>query len=354
MDKKSDIAFRRIGWQNTLEVIELSHKLLPRELCRKTHSLFALFVNLERRNFNLSFGLYSGNTMVGYMLVYFHDRSLYHQRPEKIVHIDEYCVAPQFRGRGREVLARMLYEIDIWEQAVGIEAIATGDALQHWLSIGRVVNRMGYETQMRENDCERGGHSMGRLRWDMREGETWWPRKVNKLPKADHFIDDNGHQLSVMNIRNRRQWLGLRSAQQALASAQNSTLLTQQFDYQWELWRHFGIAEQLNILTLWREDSLVAVLPLSLHIQANGARCAWLGEETPYPIAAPLYEPELDQVCHTLLATADCPAPASLDDSRQLGGLDQIEKNARYSQWFGLQRRNASLHTHFAAAVTAA
>ncbi len=347
------IHFRRIGWRQTLDVIRLSRSLLPAELCRKTHSLLALFVNLERRNHNLSFGLYSGDELVGYMLVYFHDRSLYHQRDELIVHIDEYCVKADFRGRGRDVISRMVHEMDLWQPRSGIEAIATGEALQHWLSIGRLVARWGYETHLRENDCVRGGHQMGRIRWEFKDGEYWRPETPQKLPKPALVTEFTGREVELLVVKCTRQWLSLKQTYDALSPVATAHC-KDEFQYQWEYWRHFGVSEDLWVAALRIDDQIEMVLPLSLKADEQdplNASYSLIGSNSPYRTARVMYR-----------SSDRSPSHAELDQIMQhcldqIGAnfiLDQVDAESdmgrefvSVKRYFGLNRRAAELNQQF-------
>lgn len=349
---KRNIHFRRIGWRQTLEVIKLSRSLLPVELCRKPHSLLALFINLERRNHNLSFGLYCDEELVGYMLVYFHDRSLYHQRDELIVHIDEYCVMPDYRGRGRDVISRMVHEMELWQPRSGIEAIATGEALQHWLSIGRLVSRWGYETHLRENDCMRGGHQMGRIRWEFKDNEYWRPETPQKLPKAQAALEIDGANVELLVIRSTRQWLSLREAYSTLG-ASKAELFAGGFQYQWEFWRHFGVSEELCIVALRLAESIQMILPLS--VKAGKSKSAptlsLIGSNSPYGTAVPIFcSPESPKNVANLKNTMQ----QCLDHAGMHVDVDQICSAPIEKKRFippggclGFNRRRSELHKQF-------
>lgn len=347
--QQADIHFRRIGWQQTLDVIKLSRSLLPAELCRKTHSLLALFINLERRNHNLSFGLYCGDELVGYMLVYFHDRSLYHQRDELIVHIDEYCVKSDYRGRGRDVISRMVHEMELWQPKSGIEAIATGEALQHWLSIGRLVSRWGYETHLRENDCVRAGHQMGRIRWEFKKDEYWRPTSAQKLPKPVLSKEISDKNIELLLIKSPRQWLTLQTSYAEL-EPMNARSRGSDFDYQWEYWRHFGISEQLNVLVLREEGSVQVILPLSLAASVSGKSDVppvLIADNSAYPTAQPLLNLQRRGPLLELMQLCVDEAGLKLNVGLYCEEVSTAGPPARPRQWFGLNRRNVQLHSNF-------
>lgn len=360
----NDIYFRRIGWRDTLDVINLSHSLLPRELCRSTHTLFALFFNFERNNTNLSFGLYSADKMVGYMLVYFLDRSLYHQRDERIVHIDEYCVMPEYRGRGRDVISRMVHEFGLFQQESGIEAIATGGALEHWLSIGRIVNRWGYETNVRENDCERAGHAMGRIRWEFMEGESWRPNTPMKLPKAIATLDQQPNSYKLLHVRNTRQWLSLQPAYRSLAGEHGEGW----FQYAWQWWRHFGISEQLSILALEENGEIVCVCPFSnkpSKVAQTEGTVSLMAENSAYPTVPVICDgseykvrlamiQQLIDLDNTLNKSQLMSALTKtfVRSGGTVDGVPDIKQVAGPRDWFGLNRRERQLHEHFLHALT--
>lgn len=323
--------------------------MLPEELCRKTHSLLALFVNLERRNHNLSFGLYCGDELVGYMLVYFHDRSLYHQRDELIVHIDEYCVKPDYRGRGRDVISRMVHEMELWQPKSGIEAIATGDALQHWLSIGRLVSRWGYETHLRENDCVRAGHQMGRIRWEFKNDEYWRPISSQKLPKPILSKDVAGKSVELLLIKSTRQWLSLQPSYAALQAIGVPTCGSN-FTYQWEYWRHFGISEQLHVLALREDGNVQVILPLSLKptgADESEALLSLIGSNSAYQSAQPLLDSKRHEPLLELMQQCADEAGLEVNVSSHCLQAATVSSSIMPRRWFGLNRRNAELHTHF-------
>lgn len=345
---KPHIHFRRIGWRQTLDVIKLSRSLLPVELCRKPHSLLALFINLERRNHNLSFGLYCGDELVGYMLVYFHERSLYHQRDELIVHIDEYCVKPDYRGRGRDVISRMVHEMDVWQARSGIEAIATGEALQHWLSIGRLVSRWGYETHLRENDCMRGGHQMGRIRWEFKSEEYWRPETPQKLPKPVSTVETSGRVVELLLIRSTRQWLSLEESYEKLNNAAPKGRFAD-FNYQWEFWRHFGFEEELCIAALREGGEIQSILPMSVKADRSDAcRVSYslIASNSSYPTAVPISSPSFsdsEQLMQQCLNAASVPIEVkSLSFSPDGASLPTIPASR-----LGCNRRAAELHLSF-------
>lgn len=351
----NEIHFRRIGWRQTLDVIELSRSLLPQELCRKTHSLFALFVNLERKNLNLSFGLYCGDELVGYMLVYFHNRSLYHQRDELIVHIDEYCVKPDYRGRGRDVISRMVHEMDLWQPKSGIEAIATGDALQHWLSIGRLVARWGYETHLRENDCVRAGHQMGRIRWEFKPDEYWRPISAQKLPKPILTMEVSGRAIELLEIKSTRQWLSLKESYVALDPIGTPTI-GREFAYQWEYWRHFGISEQLGVFALREDGDIQMILPLATGASANDKACsplALIGHYSAYHGAQALIDSARRDYLLALMQQCLEQAGITVNVNEILAPAPAPAATPAHRPWFGLNRRSVALHADFERVISA-
>ena len=346
--------FRRIGWKDTLKVIELSHALLPRELCRATHSLFALFVNFERKNTNLSFGLFVGDQLVGYMLVYFLDRSLYHDRQERIVHIDEYCVLPEYRGRGREVISKMVQEFELFKQGCGIEAIATGGALDHWLSIGRVVSRWGYETNLRENDCERAGHSMGRIRWEFKE-EDWRPSTPMKLPKAVAECEFENESFGLLQVKNTRQWLSLRDNYQQLSDDHTDG----GFEESWQWWRHFGISEELRIYVVKRDEHIICIVPLSKkpgQPTNQASNLSLIASNSSYSTAHALYEAGSEERIKNVLKLFSCEGRPFLEQediaaikqslSRPSSASNSRQQRFKFA-WFGLNRRNVELQKNY-------
>lgn len=364
------IQFRRIGWRQTRDIINLSRSMLALDLCRKPHSLFALLVNLERRNHNLSFGLYAGGEMVGYMLVYFHPRSLYHQREELIVHIDEYCVAPDYRGRGRDVITQMVREFDLWQPRSGIEAIAAEDALEHWLGIGRVVAHWGYETNVRENDCVRGGHQMGRLRWENLPEKPWKLSTPSKLPKGQLVNEDEFGDVDVICARTQSQLLALRDDIKRIVDQQTPGQGQAVFNLLWQWWRYFGLEEEMNVLVVRRAEQLIAIAPLSWK-HAQGSRedltLSMIGSGSEYSPASfivaeadrPLAQAALEAYIEQGVEAGD----SRYRDVRLADIISQQSDNASAagiaeqktgSRWFGLNRRAVDLDQAFKAQLAKA
>lgn len=337
------IQFRRIGWRNTLQIQALSRALLPENISRKTHSLFALLFNLERRNHNLSFGLFSGEEMVGYMLVYYHEESLYHKRPEKIVHIDEYCVAQNYRGKGRDVIFQMICEAGLVDPEIGIEALAAGDALAHWMSIERFVGRLGYSTYLRENDCVRAGLQMGRIRWEFDKGLEWRPTFPLKLPNA--IWEKDG--VEMLHIRNQRQWLSLREGWESLRSASGSTSLATNIDYLFCWWQYFGIERELSIFAIQNSEGIEAIFPCAIEYSESGRQLKYIGDGSHYE-GAELIASDADSALRVFTQF--------LHEAQPLLGLESpalpaksvraVTNPKRFSP-LGIERRHNDLHDRF-------
>lgn len=355
--EEKTLHFRRVGWRDTLKVNRISRQLMPKDFHRSHKKLFALYINFERKDRNMCYGIYHGNNMVGHMIIYALDRSLYLKDNTATAFIEEYAVLPEYRGLAKKVIAELPKQMLIYLPGEGIEAIAMGDALSHWLGIGRIVKFFDYDGETRIEENKIHGHEMTRLRWSPNEKNPGGFGRALKLPTASSLCQIGGENYHVSRLSNMRQALSLESIWRQM-SLRYPKDLSRSYDYLCSWWKYFGLSEELSILIAKKDDIVVAICPLSIcfnNDDNSNKKLHFIGASNRHPQMACLAGD--DDVSYVTIFQQYLGEHPELGKSSHLTFSEQPSVNCVHAgkplshperqHWFGLNTTNASLHQRF-------
>lgn len=262
--------FAPLGSADAPLIGALQRQLFPPELTETDAFIAELLRNTEQHQVcNLSFGLFDGPRMVGYVFAYVETRSLFHGRDEDVIYIKEIALLPGHEGRMRDLFGRLVAQWQAFVPGIALEAHAMSAALANWRRLERAFRFYGLTLSAREEAAKEGRPPYWLMRLDVTSQAAHLLERVAPLPveRMDHAAG-----LSTCVVTSPRQWLALRPLWEQIATATNAGEVQQHFGFLWQWWRNFGTWLDLHLVVVMRGEEPVAVAPLMLrHVRVGGA-----------------------------------------------------------------------------------
>ncbi len=250
-----------LGPSDAAAIGALQRELFPPELTEPVAQIAAILRNAERHTVcNLSFGLFEGASLQGYVFAYVESRSLFHDRAEDVVYIKEIALRAGHEGHLRELIRRLLWQREVFTPGMALEAHALADALAGWRGLARLLRFHGLTLAAREEAPQPGRPPYWLMRFDVTPVPMAWIDRALPLPAPD--IRHAG--MHCMVVRSARQWLSLRQDWQRLRAGMEGAADAPAFDYLWQWWRNFGTLSELHVVVVIAAGEVVGIAPWML------------------------------------------------------------------------------------------
>ena len=242
-------------------ISRLQRKLFARELTEPVAEIEQILRNTEEHMVcNLSYGLFDGNRMVGYVFAYVESHSLFYSREEEVIYIKEIALLNGYEGYLRQLFQKLLAQRDAYTPGLAIEAHALAEALAAWRRLKRFFRSQNLQLDSIAEPPKAGRPSYQLLRLDFVEAapETVVPPMT--IPIAGSRYRDT----AIGVVTDPRQWQSLRQQWNEILRSSAQTTVFQSFDYLWEWWKHFGIWHDLHMLVIQRGNTILGIAPLMI------------------------------------------------------------------------------------------
>jgi CelD/BcsL family acetyltransferase involved in cellulose biosynthesis len=252
----------------------LERKLFAREFRDGVLLLREILTEADQQFANLSFGLFHGKRLVGYLIAYVELESVFGEasgKPgEEVVYLRGLAILPRYRSQLLHFMRRLSELISAYCPGAPVEAESVPDKADAWAGLHGLIRRYGYALCHEGPTQEQApGIMLQGLRWEVSESSRWLPDKSLPLPQRIMSSEHSGRRLAVTVVNHPRQWLSLRGVWDELLRATPGYTLFQSFDYLWTWWRHFGTFSDLRILVITEGDEVIGVAPLALDIKRS-------------------------------------------------------------------------------------
>ena len=227
-------------------------------------------------NRNLSVGLFDGGNLVAYILAYLReDRSEIFEDFEvqyaaagelsgRSIYVEDIVGLPGYQKRSVLLSSKWRREIARLDAALPMDAFCTDELRQRWTRHSKLFWQLGFR------------HRDSVLVHDSSRGEEWYwmsweqvgkpPRKrrQRKYPgkRIESVALSEGMQARVVTAPG--DWADLRPDWIRLLDEMPNASGFMSYDYLRGWWELFGMPTQLQIVTLYRDDTLIGVAPLMI------------------------------------------------------------------------------------------
>lgn len=214
---------------------------------------------------NLSFGLFEGEELVGYLLCYGFEPSLFPEEGGEAIYIEDVTVDESHRTGLARLLKSFLRATALYFPEAALEAHAVTSVRDTWHRHEGMWQRMGYrEHRTRATDEILNGETRHVIRWNpMERGKDRTARILDRLPA--HEVSVDGTSWTVKLVQKEEDWAALEPVWDPLLLATPEHTVFQSYRYQRMWWRHFGDESELFIGVVVREGEVVGIAPMRLH-----------------------------------------------------------------------------------------
>lgn len=260
------VHFAPLGSEDAGRIARLQHRLFPPALTEPESEIRSILLNTEKHLVcNLSFGMFAGAEMVGYVFAYVETRSLFHARSEEVVYIKEIALLPGHESALRNAFEKLFCLWHAFTPRLPLEAHAQAEALANWRRLHRLFRFYGLELSSREQAPQPGHPPYSLLRLEVAAASLDLPGKALPLPG----VDAPSEGVSAVVVTEARQWLALETVWQALHGRTADSTIEQSFHYLREWWRFRGIWNDLHIVVLRRAETVIGIAPLMIEHVAS-------------------------------------------------------------------------------------
>lgn len=254
--------FAPLDFTDAKDIHRLQQKLFSADLTESLEEIREILVRTDEFMVcNLSFGLFDGSSMVGYMFAYIESESLYHEHDEDIVYIKEIALSPGYEAMLLRIFAKLFQQWSAYTPGLALEAHVLEDSLRNWQRMVRVFKYYGLSSSVRAAPDEESGLPYSMLRLDIDARISQLPVQALPLPKSAWSYDET---VSVLVVTEPRQWLALKHVWDTLLGETTDSNVFQTFDYLWLWWKYFGTWNDLRIIVVMRGDTILGVVPLMI------------------------------------------------------------------------------------------
>lgn len=261
--------FAPLGSADAALIGALQRQLFSAELTESDAHIADILRNTEQHQIcNMSYGLFEGTLLVGYVFAYIETESLFHQRPEDVIYIKEIALLPGYESQMRTLFTRLYLQWLTFAPSLAFEAHALGPALEKWRRLERMFRFYGLTLSAREQAPRPGVPPYRLMRLDAAPGMLELLDRATPLPTERLEL---GQGLSSCVVTSPRQWLGIAARWEQLRAASPTATPQQCFAELWDWWKCHGTWSELRLVILLRGEELVGIAPLMLqHVNIDG------------------------------------------------------------------------------------
>lgn len=256
------VYFAPLRSKDARRISRLQKKLFARELTEPEDEIRQILGNAEEYMVcNLSFGLFEGRRMVGYVFAYVETESLFHQRDEEVIYIKEIALLPGYERFLRPLFLKLFAQWLAYTPGMAMEAHAQEDSLAKWQRLARVFRFYGLALTVRDEARREGRPPYKLLRLDVADSTVELRQQGAALPAGSRRFGDGA---TVTVLKDPRQWLSLKDRWNELLAETDDSSVFQSFEYLWQWWKYFGIWNDLRILVIRRGEAVIGVVPFMM------------------------------------------------------------------------------------------
>lgn len=227
----------------------------------------------DNRGTNLSFGLFDAGKLVGFILAYvctdrestFENFEVSHTVAQQLtggsVYVEDLVVLPSHARYVPKLLLKWLREIYRRAPTLPMDAFCTPALLERWRRHSRGFRRQGLElrTAHKVKD-EASGEEWYWLNWE-RVGA---PMTVKRTGLPGRALDAVAlaPDVSARLIQDEAGWLSLAEDWNRLVRLMEDAWCFSTFEFLHTWWMHYGLANRLAVVALYRGSTLIGVAPL--------------------------------------------------------------------------------------------
>ena len=257
------VYFAPLGSDDAKQISRLQKKLFPRELTEPEDEIRQILRNTEEfRVCNLSFGLFEGTKLVGYIFAYVESESVFHQRDEEVIYIKEIALSPGHERFLGPLFLKLFAQWLAFTPRMPVEAHAEEDSLAKWQRLTRVFRFYGLTLAVKDEARREGRPPYKLLRLDVADSSTGLRQQASPLPPAGSTGSADGATVTV--LKDPRQWLSLKDRWDELLAETDDSNVFQSFEYLWQWWKYFGIWKDLRVLAIRRGEEVIGVVPFMM------------------------------------------------------------------------------------------
>lgn len=322
----------------------LQRRLFAPELTESDAYIAGILRNTEQHMVcNMSYGLFEGTQLVGYVFAYVESESIFFARPEEVIYLKEIALLPGYEAQMRSLFSRLFMQWHAFTPRMSLEAHALEEALGNWRRLERAFRFYGLQLQVREETAQAGRPPYRLMRMDPAPDAQALLQRHSPLP-AERIALGDGTEACV--VTSPRQWLGLAARWEQLRQETPGASAQQAFEDLREWWNCHGIWSELHIVVLVRGDAVIGIAPLMLrHVRSGGVvlrRLQLLGSPGFVSDGVLVFgnDPEAlaVQLCAALAATAQDWDVLELTARGASAQAQALRAQARHHGWLPVER----------------
>lgn len=239
--------------------ISALEKRLHRPENREGEEFFrTLLTNADRADANLSLGLYRGDDLVGYIVVYLRSAGiLADSKHAPVAYVHDILLLPDYGFMLRQLIRKAAQNIRLFAPEAPIEAHYEDERLGLYRACDRFRRGYGYRPALLRPPDE----SSFRPRSHRAQ---WRPDPDYRLSTRSRSAEARGikaEDISVEVVTNEGDWWRLRSDWDAILEQVPDHTVFQKFDYLWTWWQYLGLASELLIFVARDGDRVIGIAP---------------------------------------------------------------------------------------------
>ena len=267
MGKQEKIEFRELCVDNVADIVAIEKEMHDESLLYGEQTITACLHKSIDDGADLSFGMFKGEELVGYLLCFGLEPSHFPQyKGEYVVYIDDITVLPKHRRLSFRLLT-------VWYAAMrkkfpesALEAHVLEEGRELWQRHNKMLTSGGLDFQLCEDTGQEiAGQRRYRIRWRQVDYATDRPdysTHLASLPGKTYRI--NGEEYSVRQLQRERDWLIYESVWDSLVKQSTAHNLFQGYDFLRHWWQHFGHRADLFILFICKGEELIGIAPFNI------------------------------------------------------------------------------------------
>ena len=216
---------------------------------------------------NLSFGLFDDDRLVGYLLCYGFNPTIFSGECGEALYVEDIAVLPRYRRLLPQLIRRLGLEARRHFPGSTIEAHAVESVFRVWHDHPAFFASGGYAiTRYADSGEMLKGEIRYLVRWQpIPDWDPPVPTVEELLARLRaHPVEVDGVRYRAMLVREERDWEALAPVWDRLLLAVPGHTVFQTYEYQRLWWRHFGSDNDLFIVLLVRDHQIRGIAPLQI------------------------------------------------------------------------------------------
>jgi len=224
---------------------------------------------------NLSFGVFDGSRLVGYLLCYGFEPTAFPDEEGEALYVEDIAILPEFRRLLPSLFKRLSTEARRHFPEAALEAHARESIFQIWHKHPTFFARAGYPHVRHMNSGQLiGDEARYVVRCEAVKGDQAPPPTLSALllTLPEYTVERDGHQYTLQVMRDERDWAALESRWDELLLATPDHTVFQSYSYQRLWWQHFAGDGELFIVLVVRNGLVQGIAPLQVRMTSHFGR----------------------------------------------------------------------------------